>query len=160
MCLWVSHTGQCLCGSAPPSTPHSCTHLPRSGFAQCTACRWALRCTFWSCWYWGWTWLWTDWWPAHKWNNARWLVSTQCCRNPSNRRYSYKTSITLASENLVKIILSCCLCPLLDFPDILCMVTDWVIKLCHHLNTAFCINLEYLCVTLRFVWLFWFFMFN
>lgn len=45
-------------------TPRSCTRLPRSDFAQCTACRWALRCTFWSCWYLGWTWLWTDWWPA------------------------------------------------------------------------------------------------
>lgn len=41
-------------------TPRSCTRLPRSGFARCTACRWALRCTFWSCWYLGWTWLWTD----------------------------------------------------------------------------------------------------
>lgn len=50
--------------------PHSCTRPQRSGFAQCTACRWALRCTFWSCWYLGWTWLWTDWWPTHatKWN--------------------------------------------------------------------------------------------
>lgn len=31
--------------------PRSCTRPPRSGFARCTACRWALRCTFWSCWY-------------------------------------------------------------------------------------------------------------
>lgn len=45
------------------SMRRSCTRLPRSGFVRCTACRWALRCTSWSCWYWGWTWLWTDWWP-------------------------------------------------------------------------------------------------
>lgn len=44
--------------------PRSCTRPPRSGSARCTACRWAPRCTSWSCWYSGWTWLWTDWSPA------------------------------------------------------------------------------------------------
>lgn len=64
--LSVSHRGGCFCGSTLLLMQRSCTRLLRSGFARCTACRWAPQCTSWSCWYWGWTWLWTDLWPGHR----------------------------------------------------------------------------------------------
>lgn len=60
----------------------SCTRLPRSGFARCTAYRWAPRCTSWSCWYLGWTWLWTDWWPAHRdsWKHSHLMLQVKLQR--------------------------------------------------------------------------------